>query len=185
LKTRLNAFFDTLQIVLIIIGLIWMVEVVNMRLGHTLYAYGVYPRRIDGLMGIILHPFIHGNLQHIVVNTIPLFVLGAFVATEGRDIFLKVNIIIILLGGTILWLLGRPSFHIGSSVLVFGYFGFIFANVFYKKTILTIIVSLLTVILYGGLIYGILPINSYTSWEGHLFSMIAGGISAKLSYKKR
>lgn len=182
MKNRINTFFDTIQLVFVIIGLIWIVEIINMSMGHNLYIYGVLPRKVEGLKGIILHPFIHGSLQHLMLNTIPLFVLGSFVAIEGRKTFFGVNISIILIGGTLLWLLGRPSFHIGSSVLVFGYFGFVLANAFYKKTVSAIIISIITLILYGGLIYGVLPINSYSSWEGHLFSMIAGGISTRWSH---
>lgn len=185
MKAKLHAFFEALQIVFVLIGLVWIVQVVNMGMENSLYVYGVLPRKVEGLAGILFHPFIHGNMQHLILNTLPLFVLGSFVATEGKVVFLKVTLIIIFTGGLLLWIFGRPSFHIGSSVLIFGYFGFIMVNVFYKKTFTAILISIITVILYGGLIYGILPINSYTSWEGHLFSMIAGGISAKLSHQKR
>lgn len=181
----MHKIIDSIKIVMILIIFIWLVEIFNILVGHSLYIYGILPRNIDGLKGIIFHPFIHGSIEHIILNTIPLFVLGVFVASEGRATFIKVSLSTIFLGGSLLWLLGRESFHIGSSVLIFGYFGFILANTLYKRTIGSIIISILTLILYGGLIYGIFPINSYVSWEGHLFGMITGAYAAKISIKKR
>ena len=183
-SSKFNYFLNNIQIVLAIVGLIWMVEVINIANDHSFYIYGILPRNIDGLKGIIFHPFIHGSLQHIILNTVPLFILGVFVAGDGRKSFLRVTVTIILLGGSLLWLFGRESYHIGSSVLVFGYFGFILTNIFYKRTFISILISLVTLILYGGLIFGIFPINSFISWEGHLFGMIAGAYGAKLSNNK-
>lgn len=184
MKSKIKTFFTDLQIVFILIAIIWLVEIFNLANGNQLYTYGILPRSLNGLKGILLHPFIHGNLQHIILNTVPLFVLGIFVAIEGRATFLKLTMLIIIFGGGLLWLFGRPSFHIGSSVLIFGYFGFIIANVFYKRTIVSALVSIITLLLYGGLIYGIVPVSGYISWEGHLFGMLAGIYGAGLFAEK-
>jgi membrane associated rhomboid family serine protease len=176
---QFNAFLNALKVVLIITAFIWCVEIINLLSGHSLYVWGILPRNLSGLIGVPLHPFIHGSLQHAVINTIPLIILGAFVAIEGKKKFIRSTLIIIFVGGGLLWLLGRPSFHIGASLLVFGYFGFILANAFYKKSVWAIIIAVATFFLYGGLIYGILPLKSYVSWEGHLFGLMAGILAAR------
>jgi len=179
MASRFEAFLSGLKGVLLIASLIWCVEIFNLLTGHKLHAWGILPRNLYGLIGIPLHPFIHSSLQHTALNTIPLIILGSFVATEGRKKFIRSTMIIILLGGGLLWLLGRPSFHIGASLLVFGYFGFILANAFYRKSAVAIIIAVITFFLYGGLIYGIFPVASCVSWEGHLFGFIAGIFSAR------
>ena len=174
---------ESLKIVLFFIIMIWLVEIVNIFMGHSLYSYGILPREIDGLKGIILHPFIHGSLQHIISNSIPLLVLGFFVAAEGRGTFIKATFLILVLGGFFLWLLGRSSYHVGASLLIFGYFGFVITRAFYKQTLTSILIALVTIFLYGGLVYGLVPVNNQISWEGHLFGLIAGIAGAKVLNK--
>jgi len=169
-----ESFIQAVQIVFYVILVIWVVEIANLVFGHQFYTLGILPRDFDGLTGIILHPFIHGSLQHTILNTLPLAVLGSFVAIEGRSTFLKITILVVIVGGLLLWLLGRSSYHVGASLLIFGYFGFIISLAFYKKTISSILVAALTIVMYGGLIYGVIPMDNQVSWEGHLFGLIAG-----------
>ena len=175
-----ESFFQAVQIVFYLVLIIWIVEITNLVFGHQFYIWGILPRNADSLPGIVLHPFIHGSLQHTILNTLPLAVLGAFVAIEGKNAFLKVTILIVIIGGLLLWLMGRSSYHVGASLLIFGYFGFILSIAFYRKSISAILVAGLTIFLYGGLIYGVIPMNNQVSWEGHLFGLIAGVVSGRM-----
>ncbi len=183
MESKRVSFFQSIQIVFFVILAIWIVEFINLIFGHTFYVWGILPRNLDGLTGIVLHPFIHGSLQHTILNTLPLLVLGSFVAIEGRTKFLKVTILVVLIGGFLLWLLGRSSFHVGASLLIFGYFGFILSIAYYRKTISSILIAAVTIFMYGGLIYGIVPMNNQISWEGHLFGLIAGIAVARILKK--
>lgn len=178
-----EAFFQTIKIVFYLILIIWIVEIVNLVFGHPFYVWGILPRNIDGISGIVLHPFIHGSLQHTILNTLPLAVLGSFVALDGKKSFLKVTIIVVFAGGLLLWLFGRSSYHVGASLLIFGYFGFLLSIAFYRKTISSILVAGITIFLYGGIVYGILPVDNQVSWEGHLFGLIAGVASGRMVKK--
>ena len=178
-----ESFFQAVQIVFYLTLIIWIVEIINLVFGHQFYTWGILPRNTDGLVGIVLHPFIHGSLQHTILNTLPLIVLGAFVALEGKNNFLKVTGLIVVIGGLLLWLMGRSSYHVGASLLIFGYFGFILSIAFYRKTISSILVAVVTIFMYGGLIYGVIPMDNQVSWEGHLFGLIAGIIIGR-SVKK-
>lgn len=178
MSVKVKTTFSNLKIVINLILIIWLVEIANLLSGHSFYRFGLYPRRIDGLPGIITFTFIHGSLQHILFNTIPLFVLGSLAAINGKKEFIRTTAFIILAGGLLLWIFGRSSYHVGASLLIFGYFGYLIANAWHKKTATAIIAALVTIVFYGGLIYGIFPTQSYISWEGHLFGLFAGLIAA-------
>ena len=165
--------------------LIWVIELINFSIGHRLSDWGILPRTIKGLKGIPLSPFLHASLIHIMMNTIPLAVLGGFVILHGRQIFFEISIIIILVSGTALWLFGRSSYHVGASGLIFGYFGYLVLRAWYDRSLKSFIIAFVTVFLYGGIIWGLLPTFSRISWEGHLFGLLAGILAARLEKTRK
>ena len=162
------------------VALIWVIEFINFSTGHHLSDWGILPRTLKGLKGIPLSPFLHASLIHIMMNTIPLAVLGGFVILNSRQIFFEITIIIILVSGTALWLFGRSSYHVGASGLIFGYFGYLVLRAWYDRSLKSFIIAFVTVFLYGGIIWGLLPTFSRISWEGHLFGLLAGILAARL-----
>jgi membrane associated rhomboid family serine protease len=160
--------------VLLLITLIWVVEVVNVVLGHTLEEWGILPRHLGGLIGIPLAPFIHGGIWHAVSNTIPLLILGFLVVSGDRRLFWETTVNVTILGGLLVWLFARESYHVGASGLVFGFFGVIMGRAYFERSVIAIIIALVTAITYGGLIWGVLPLRSGISFESHLFGLIAG-----------
>ena len=163
-----------LQPIIIILAIIWVVEIVNMGIGHRLTSYGVFPRRFEGLIGILLSPFIHAGVWHAISNTLPILILGGLTVVTGTLRFWAYTVGIILLSGTLVWLFARSTYHVGASGLVFGYFGALLARAYIERTYLTILIAFVTVALYGGLLFGILPTRSYISFEGHFFGLLAG-----------
>ena len=159
--------------------LIWAVEAVNVLSGRQLTSLGILPRHLSGLIGVPLAPFIHGSVGHALVNTVPFLVLGGLVALRGTRAFVSVSVFVILCGGAALWLFGRASYHIGASGLIFGYLGYLIARGWYERSIGAILTALLTLFLYGGLVWGVLPSRSFISWEGHLFGMLSGVLAAR------
>ena len=162
------------------VALLWAVEAANLLTGHELNSWGILPRTLTGLRGIPLSPFLHGNLSHLLVNTVPFLVLGGLVALQGRRAFLSVSFFVVVCGGTALWLFGRTAYHIGASGLIFGYFGYLVARAWYDRSLWSILVALVTLFFYGGLVWGVLPTNAYISWEGHLFGLLAGILAARI-----
>ena len=124
-------------------------------------------------------PFLHGNLQHILSNTVPLFVLLVLLAGSRAESW-EVVAIITFLGGLLLWIFGRPAVHIGASGLISGLTAFLILSGFLEQRIIPLLIALLVGFLYGGsLVMGVLPrIGSQISWDGHLCGAIAGGIVA-------
>nr|VFK15794.1 MAG: Rhomboid family protein [Candidatus Kentron sp. LPFa] len=167
-------------LVITLVAVIWIIEIINLFTGHRFSQFGILPRHAQGLMGIPLAPFLHANPIHAALNTVPLLILGSFVSLRGARTYLVVSLVIIFLAGGAVWLFGRPSYHLGASGLVFGYFGFLVARGWYDRGLLSLAMAAITILLYGGIIWGVLPVRSYISWEGHLFGLLAGIIAARL-----
>jgi len=158
-----------------LLALMWGIELINFFLGHSLSRMGgIQPRTLFGLIGIPASPFLHFGLLHLLMNTLPLAVLGGLICLQDKKLFVEVSLIIIVVSGLAIWLLARPAIHAGASSLIFGYFGFLLASGWYVKDFQSIIIAFVVLIFYGGMISGILPLRAYVSWEGHLFGLLAG-----------
>lgn len=173
-------WLSSLKLILAIVILLWLVEILNSLVDHRLNSYGIYPREIETLPGILLWPFLHGNFQHLIMNTTPLMVMGFLVALRGWKTFVKTTLLILVIGGLGVWIFGRSAFHIGASGLVFGFLGFLVTVAIYERNLTTFAIAFFIAFYYGGLIFGILPGDRFISWEGHLFGLLAGIISARL-----
>ena len=162
-------------------GLIWAVSLYGILLDPGMrYDLALLPRRADGLPGVIGMPFVHRSWAHLLANSGPLLVLGALVLFRGVRYYLAVTATIVLLGGIGVWLLGRDAAHLGSSGLVFGFAAFLVVRGLYERRPGSTVIALLVFIFYGGLILGgIVPRGDGTSWEAHLFGLLAGMAAAR------
>ena len=165
------------------VGAIWAVSAYGLLVDPGLqFALAVVPRQVDGLVGVLGMPLVHGSMTHLVANTLPLLIFGMLLLSRGVGYFFKVSIAIAVLGGAALWLFGRASAHIGASGLVFGYFGFLVVRGLYERRLGSLGVTLLVIVLYGGMIFGVLPGDDHISWEAHLCGLVAGGVLARIAY---
>lgn len=170
--------------ILFLVALIWGVELVNLVLGHRLGSLvGIEPRSLGGLIGIPLAPLIHVGLLHAVSNTIPLLILGGLTIIGNRKEFWETTITVALLTGALVWVFGRNGVHVGASGLVFGYFGVIVARAAVKRGVIEIATAIVTIIFYGGLLWGVLPHRNFVSFESHIFGLVAGIFIVWLNYR--
>jgi len=153
---------------------IWTVYWLELQLGVNLNQYGVYPKTLIGLRGVILSPFIHGSLEHLYNNTIPLAILMAALFYFYRKNAVTVLVIGILSSGLITWAIGRPSYHIGASGLIYVLASFIFFKGIFTKYYRLIALSLIVVFVYGSMLWYIFPVKDGISWEGHLGGFVTG-----------
>lgn len=159
---------------------LWASFTANIVAGGSLTRYGVQPRTVDGLWGILFAPFIHASVAHLVANTIPLIVLGALVLVRDARHFVPVTLLSMLGAGLGAWLLGAPgSVHIGASGVVFGYFGFLMLAGWFARSAASIAISILVTVAWGGLVLGVLPGQPGISWQAHLGGFIGGVLAAK------
>ena len=163
---------------------IWAIELVNGFMAHQLSAWGILPRTTQGLVGIPLSPLLHGSFSHALSNTVPLLVLGGLVGLRGGQTLVGVSLFIIMVGGVAVWGLGRTAIHVGASGLVFGYFGYLLAKGWYDRKPSSILIAIAVLLLYGGLLLGVIPTRGFISWEGHLFGLIAGLLAARLTRRR-
>ena len=167
--------------------LFWAIEIINQSFfGDRLDSFGIRPRDIFGLTGIILSPFLHADFAHLLANTFPFAVLGWLVMLqETRDFFI-VSLFSMLFSGVGVWLFAQPnSITVGASGVIFGYLGFLMFRGIFQRNIPSIAVSLLVFFLYGGMIWGVLPSSPHISWMAHLFGFIGGVWTARMMAKKK
>jgi len=160
----------------IFIALIWIVFALDTFL--PLERYGLVPRTLRGLSGIITMPFLHGDFKHLLGNTIPLGVtmllLAGSRANSGAIVF-----IITVLSGIGLWLFGRTALHIGASGVVFGLIAFHICAGLFEKRMQSVVLSVVVGLLYASTIFqGVVPFQSGVSWEGHLIGSLVGAFVA-------
>ncbi len=166
--------------------LMWVIELVDWLIFRgALDRFGIQPRTLIGLRGIILGPFLHGSFRHLATNTIPFVVLGWLVMVRGLGRFVMVSVITAVISGLGTWLLGGSgSTHIGVSGLIFGYFGYILLSGYFERTFSAIIWAVVVFLAYGGIIFGILPQGNGISWQMHLFGLLGGALAAYLLSEK-
>jgi len=170
--------------IITLVVLCWMVFVVNnLWWGGRLNQYGIIPRRLASLPGIIWSPLLHGSLNHLVANTVPLLVLGGIVCARSKFEFAIVTVGGTILGGGLTWLLARNACHIGASGLVFCFFGYLTSLAYYRRTLGTLVLSTACMLGYGGMLKGILPTSAGVSWESHVAGLVTGIALACLTSK--
>jgi len=134
----------------------------------------VVPRTARGLVGLVTAPFIHANFAHLAANLPPFLVLGGLVLRHGEKQFLRVALAIALGQGILLWLMGRRAAHQGMSGVIFGFFGWLVTLACFTRATPDLLVAGGVLVFYGGMLAGIAPARNGSSWEGHLFGLIAG-----------
>lgn len=156
----------------------WMVFTIEYTIQVDLGDLGIYPRKLEGLLGILFAPLIHGNFHHIMSNTIPLLVLGAslyfFYPKYAPRVFYQSY----FFTNALVWIFARPYVHIGASGLVYSLASFLVFFGLFRRNFKSTIISLLVILFYGGMIYGIMPSQASVSWESHLMGTIVGLVSA-------
>lgn len=163
----------------------WFGEAVDTVLGGALDQFGIVPRAVSGLDGVVLAPLLHGGFGHLVANTVPFVVLGAIVALAGLARLLAVTALVVVVGGLGTWLTGAShTVHIGASGLVFGLATYLIARGVFARRPMEVAVSAVVLVVWGGTVLsGLLP-RAGISWQGHLFGAAAGVLAAWLLHRR-
>lgn len=162
----------------ILLIVIWGIKIFEEFSGTSLSFLGVYPLSVKGLTGIITAPLVHGDFNHLISNSFALFILTFALFYFYRPLALQTFFLIYFLSGFWVWFFARQAFHIGASGLIYGLVAFLFFSGLFRKSVPLVAVSLTVVFLYGGIIWGILPIDEAKSWETHLTGFLAGVVIA-------
>lgn len=182
-RALVEAIKDHLFLLFGLLGVMWVVEILDHLPYIHLDRFGIRPRTLSGLPGILFAPFLHAGFGHLLVNSLPFVILGGAVLLGGVRVFWKVTIFVALAGGFGVWLLASPSsIHIGASGVIFGYLGFLLARGVFERSLFWLLVAVAILIGYGSLLFGILPLQAGVSWQGHLFGLAAGIGAARLMF---
>jgi membrane associated rhomboid family serine protease len=164
-------------IIVLVLWLVWIVEVAD---GLDLFYYGIFPRRVSGLPGILLSPFIHSNFSHLINNTVPFFFLLTAIFFFYQKVAWRVLLVSYLATGATVWLIARSSYHIGASGLIYSFAAFLFFSGIVRRNMNLLAISMLVIFLYGSMVWGIFPYRPDMSWESHLMGLTVGIVLAVL-----
>lgn len=161
-----------------IVALAWIIEIADVvfhLFGFPLDSLGIWPRKLFGLPGVILSPWLHGDFGHLASNTLAFLGLGFFMSMAEGTRFLRTSLILMVISGLGTWLIGRgDSVHVGASGLIYAYFGYLVARAWTERRPLWIATGIVVAILYWGMLWGILPSDADVSWEAHLCGFVGG-----------
>ena len=162
------------------VAVLWLIKLVEVMFDLNLVQYGVYPRRPNGLTGVLITPLLHGSWYHLFANTAPIAVLStSLLYVYPRSA--KIVIPVIYFGSSLgVWLFARSAYHIGASGLTFGFMFFLFIIGVLRWDRQAIALSLLVFFLYGSMIWGVFPGNPGISFESHFFGAFIGILLAFL-----
>lgn len=168
----------------VFVAIIGLIHFAGYVLDVSLVSYGVFPRKLSGLIGILTSPLIHADFKHLFNNSIPLIILGSALFYFYKEVAFKVSFWIYLMVGIWTWVSARESYHIGASGVLYGLFSFLLVSGFLRKNKNLISLSFTVIFLYGSLVWGIFPIDVKVSFEGHLWGFVAGIVLA-FYYKRQ
>lgn len=167
------------QVIAGFVALLYVVELVDTLMGHRLDGAGVRPREVDGLDGIVFAPLLHYGWAHLVANTVPLLVFGFLILLAGVARWLAVTGVVWVVGGVGTWLTGQPhTLHLGASVLAFGWLVYLLLRGIFSRNASQVALGVILLLVYGGVLWGILPGQPGISWQGHLFGALGGALAA-------
>lgn len=157
------------------VAMAWGLEMVDVLIPWVqLDRFGIRPRELSGLSGIVFAPWLHAGFGHLVANTLAFLGLGSVVLLADGRRFLSTTAMLVVASGLGTWLIGRTSIHIGASGLIYGYFGYVMGRAIWERKIGWALLGILVAAVYGGMIWGVLPSHGPVSWEGHLSGLVAG-----------
>jgi membrane associated rhomboid family serine protease len=182
----MKKFSKNIHVAVLVVALLWAVFFLDVVIPWDLRAFGLQPRNIEGIAGIFFSPFLHGNIPHLAANSGALFILLLVSLSFSRWLTFWALFVIIVVGGALVWSFGQSrTVHIGASGIVFGLIGFLMFIGFFRKEPITLIVSIIIFLLYGGALFSLLVPTPGISWSGHFFGFFSGILAAWLTRNSR
>lgn len=164
-------------LILSVTAVMWVLEAFDYTAGGWLDRFGIQPRDVNDLPDIFTAPFMHGGFGHLMANTVPFLILGFIAAARGIAKFLAASLIIIVVGGLGVWFTSSAN-TLGSSILIFGFFGYLVGRGIFERRLIDIGIAVAVVAVYGTMLLGVIPSDPGISWQGHLFGLIGGVLGA-------
>lgn len=165
---------DSIRVATWMVTILWVIHFLQYITGSDFGFLGTYPRQFSGLKGIITSPLIHADMQHLISNSVPIFLLTSTIFFFYKKVATRAYLMIYILTGLMVWIFARTVYHIGASGVVYGLVSFIFWNGIFRRSLQSIVLALVVTVLYSGYFAGILPNQEGISWESHLLGGLVG-----------
>ncbi|NNE29487.1 MAG: rhomboid family intramembrane serine protease [Saprospiraceae bacterium] len=170
-------WLQVIKIPMILVGILFAVHLLQIVTGWPIYYWGIYPRKVIGLRGILFAPFIHGDWAHLLWNSFPLIALSIIFFYFYPRVAKPSLLMIYFLTGIGVWLFGNSNFHIGASGVIYGMLSFVMFTGIFRRNVKSIILGLIILFFYQGFFSGLIP-KEGVSWESHLFGALTGVFAA-------
>jgi membrane associated rhomboid family serine protease len=181
-----SSWGGALVVMLCVSAVLWVVQIVNAANNYDLDRFGLRPRRIDGLWGIVTEPFLHASYSHLFSNTVALIMIGWVLLLSGVRTWLTVTALVIVVGGLLTWLVAPAGIIVGASAVIFGWLGYLIARAYFSRKLKWIVVAALVLFFCGTLLSGLLPsFHSGVSWQSHVCGFAAGILAGALLHQRR
>lgn len=166
-----------------LVAFMWVLEIIDQLTNNSLDQFGIQPRDVDGLWTILSAPLLHFGWAHLISNSVPLIVLGILIYLSGAMRWVITAIVTVIVSGLTVWLLAPPqSMTLGASGLVFGFLAYLLVRGVFTRKIGQIILAVVILVVYGGVLWGILPTQAGVSWQAHLGGAVGGVLAAWLMH---
>ncbi|MDN5562314.1 MAG: rhomboid family intramembrane serine protease [Luteococcus sp.] len=176
----------SLQLAGIPVGLMWALEAIDTATFHLLDRFGLQSWDLDGLWGMFTAPWLHLGWQHLMNNSVPLLVLGFLVALSGIRRWLLTTLVVVLTSGLAAWLLSPPgTMTMGASGVVFGWLTYLLARAWWSRDWRQVLIGVVVFVVYGSVLWGVLPADQAVSWQGHLGGAAGGILAARMLHGRR
>jgi membrane associated rhomboid family serine protease len=174
---RPDSWSGAFMIMCALLGVLWVIEAFNAGSGGRLVRFGLKPREVDGLDGVLTAPFLHVSASHLLANSIPFLGLGWLVLTSGLAKWLQTSAIVMVVGGLFTWLVAPHGVIVGASGLVFGWLGYLIARAWFSRKFAWIIIAAGAAAFFSSMFTGLFPGQPHVSWQAHIGGAV-GGVAA-------
>ena len=173
-----NNITSVLFLPVIFLTIIWLIKIIEYGFEISFANFGVLPKKANGIKGIFFSPFIHKDFNHLINNSYPILVLMSIINFFYKKIANEIFIWLYFISGFLLWIIGRPYFHIGASGFIYALATFVFVSGLIRNNPQLSAISMIIIFIYGSMIWGVFPLKENISWEGHLCGLISGVLIA-------
>jgi membrane associated rhomboid family serine protease len=186
-RFRFASWTGAIVIMLGATAVLWIIQVVNWSQNYALNRFGLWPRRVSGLWGLVTQPFLYDSWAHLLYVSVSFIAIGWVVLISGIRTWLIATAIIVLVGGLAAWLVAPSGVIVGASALVFGWLGYLVARAYFSRRVRWIVSAVLVLVFFGGLLAGLLPgsTSSSTSWASNLCGFAAGLLAGAVLHPRR
>ncbi len=167
-------------------AVLWIVQAVNAADDYRLDRFGMRPRQVDGLWGIVTQPFLSGGYDQLLSNTLPVLLVGWALMLSGPRVWAVVTAVVVVVGGTATWLVAPPGLISGASSLVFGWLGYLIARAAFSRRLRWIVTAVVVLLFFGTLLGQLVPsLHSRSQWQTHLCGFLAGVLLGAVLHPRR